>query len=72
MREDHLHNNGDVKARRAINHIIALVIAVREYQGMIRLRSNTFQPSEANGDIDGKEHYNEAWTRTKRMTYQAC
>ena len=56
MREDHLHNNGDVKARRAINHTIALVIKVREYQSMIRLRSNTLKPSEANGDVDGKEH----------------
>ena len=72
MREDHLHDNGDVKARRAINHIIALVIAGREYQGIVRLRSNMPQHSEANGDIDGKEQYNEAGTRTKRMTYQAC
>ena len=60
MRENHLHNNGDVKARRAINHIIALVVAVREHQGIIRLRSNTLQLSEANGDIDGKEHHNDA------------
>ena len=72
MREDHLHNNRDVKARRAINYIIALVIAVREYQGIIRLRNNALQPSESNGDIDGKEHYDEAWKRAKRMTYQAC
>ena len=60
MREDHLHNNGYVKARRAISRIVALVIAVREYQGIGGLHSNTLQPSEANGDIDGKERYKEA------------
>ena len=52
MREDHLHNNRDVKARRAINRMIALVIAVRECQGIVRLPRNTLQSFEANGEID--------------------
>lgn len=60
MREDHLHDNGDVKARRAISRIVALVTARREYQGISRLHSNGLQPSEANGDINGKGRYNEA------------